>query len=82
MLRGSRQVAVAAVGQFNGKGILKRTAGLDLQPDLREDLERYRRDTELADTEHLHHATHRLGLGIARGESALRIGTLQGMLGG
>ncbi len=45
MLRGSRQVAVAAVGQFNCKGILEGAAGLDLQPDLREDLERYRRDT-------------------------------------
>ena len=75
------QIAVAAVGEFDGEGVCKGAAGFDVETDLREDLEGDRCDAEVADAERLDGGLNGIGLRIACGERALSVGLLQTMSG-
>jgi hypothetical protein len=65
VLRRCGQVAVAAVGEFDGEGVFEGALGFDFEADLREDLEGDGGDAEIADAEGLHHAVNRVRLRIA-----------------
>ncbi len=73
------QVAVGAVGEFDGEGIFEGAAGFDLESGFREDLKRDGRDAEIADPEGLDHGLDRVRLRIAGGQRALGVGLFQTM---